>query len=166
MGGVSSSSSSKTRRKRHSTPSLGTGRPRFSTSTEKTCVPESKSRPRESEAPQSNRSPVYSGIEHVSADATSAYTEFLLNFPEYKLTWTLDALRRTDYSRLIDSGETYVDYMGGAIYPESLVRVHVDFLSRTVLGNTHSTSNSSRLSAICADEARAAVLAFHQILAG
>ncbi|KAJ7358440.1 methyltransferase type 11 [Mycena albidolilacea] len=151
MGGVSSSSSSKTHYKRRSTPSLGTGRPRFSTSSEKTCVPESKSRPRESEAPQSNRSPVYSGIDHVSADATSAYTEFLLNFPEYKLTWTLDALRRTDYSRPIDSGETYADYMGGAIYPESLPD------SR---GFKFDTSHSLRLSAICADEARAAVLAF------
>ncbi|KAJ6593168.1 pyridoxal phosphate-dependent transferase [Mycena capillaripes] len=50
--------------------------------------------------------------------------------------------------------------MGGAIYPESLIRVHTDFLNRSVLGNTHSVSNSSKLSLKCADEARAAVLSF------
>jgi molybdenum cofactor sulfurtransferase len=72
--------------------------------------------------------------------------------------------------------------MGGALYPESLVRVHTDFLSRSILGNTHSVSNrcvyaacsplflcmlsitrvlsSSNLSTRCADEARAAVLSF------
>lgn len=37
--------------------------------------------------------------------------------------------------------ETYVDYMGGALYPESLVDVHAEFLKSCVLGNTHSESN-------------------------
>lgn len=68
--------------------------------------------------------------------------------------------------------------MGGALYPESLIRVHTEFLNRSVLGNTHSVSNryiyarcasvsagshiysSSTLSLKCADEARAAVLSF------
>ncbi|KAF9462390.1 pyridoxal phosphate-dependent transferase [Collybia nuda] len=50
--------------------------------------------------------------------------------------------------------------MGGALYPESLIRVHTEFLSRSVMGNTHSVSNSSSLSLKCADEARAAVLSF------
>lgn len=60
---------------------------------------------------------------------------------EYQLTWILDTLRRTDYARLGRAGETYVDYMGGAIYPESLIKVHTDFLNRNILGNTHSVSN-------------------------
>ncbi|KAG5653791.1 hypothetical protein H0H81_010461 [Sphagnurus paluster] len=79
---------------------------------------------------------------------------------EYRSTWILDTLRRTDYARLERSGETYVDFMGGALYPESLIKVHTDFLSRSVMGNTHSVSNSSKLSLKCADEARAAVLSF------
>ncbi|TFK65561.1 PLP-dependent transferase [Pluteus cervinus] len=93
-------------------------------------------------------------------DATLAYNGFLRDYPEYKLTWILDTLRRTDYARLERTGETYVDYMGGALYPESLIRVHTDFLNDNVLGNTHSVSNSSRLSLKCADEARAAVLSY------
>ncbi|KAF9478117.1 PLP-dependent transferase [Pholiota conissans] len=48
--------------------------------------------------------------------------------------------------------------MGGAIYPESLIKAHTDFLKRSILGNTHSVSNSSKLSLKCADEARMAVL--------
>ncbi|KAJ7195738.1 PLP-dependent transferase [Mycena haematopus] len=160
MGSVSSSS--KTRKMRRSTAGSRKRRPHFSISSEKTCVSELNSRPRDPAALSSNlNDPVYSGVDHhISADATVTYKRFLHDFPEYKLTWILDSLRRTDYDRLIDTGETYVDYMGAAIYPESLIRVHVDFLSRNVLGNTHSTSNSSRLSASCADEARAAVLSF------
>lgn len=65
----------------------------------------------------------------------------LTRWPEYRLTWILDALRRSDYSRLETTRETYVDYMGGAIYPESLVRMHAEFLNHSVLGNTHSVSN-------------------------
>ncbi|KAJ7496578.1 PLP-dependent transferase [Mycena latifolia] len=79
---------------------------------------------------------------------------------EYRLTWILDTLRRSDYGRLETTGETYVDYMGGALYPASLIRAHTEFLNRSVLGNTHSVSNSSKLSLKCADDARAAVLSF------
>lgn len=89
-----------------------------------------------------------------------AYLAFLKSFPEYQSTWILDSLRRTDFARLDRSGETYVDYMGGAQHPESLVRAHSDFLSESILGNTHSVSNSSKLSSICAHDARDAVLSF------
>ncbi|KAM5537953.1 hypothetical protein V8D89_008429 [Ganoderma adspersum] len=92
--------------------------------------------------------------------ALLAYKAFLKEYPQYQLTWILDALRRTDFARLDRSGEAYVDYMGGSLYPESLIQVHANFLQRSILGNTHSVSNSSRLSAACADEARRAVLAF------
>ncbi|KAG6856750.1 hypothetical protein H0H87_001094 [Tephrocybe sp. NHM501043] len=119
----------------------------------------------------------YSPSEGISNDAVSAYNAFLHDFPgtssydpgfesangprvEYRSTWILDTLRRTDYARLETTGETYVDYMGGALFPESLIRVHTDFLSRNVMANTHSVSNSSKLSLKCANEARATVLSF------
>jgi hypothetical protein len=73
--------------------------------------------------------------------ATFAFQVFLKAFPEYQHTWILDTLRRTDFSRLDEAGETYVDYMGGSIYPESLLRAHMSFLNANVLGNTHSVSN-------------------------
>ena len=88
--------------------------------------------------------PLYAySIPDILEDAASAdYKTFLKQYPEYQLTWTLDALRRSDFARLDRSGETYVDYMGGSLYPESLIRVHTSFLQRHILGNTHSVSNA------------------------
>jgi hypothetical protein len=77
----------------------------------------------------------------VDNDAAVAYKAFLKAFPEYQLTSTLDKLRESDFSRLDRTGETYVDYMGGAVYPESLIRRHTAFLNNNVLGNTHSVNN-------------------------
>ncbi|KAK7052862.1 hypothetical protein VNI00_004181 [Paramarasmius palmivorus] len=96
----------------------------------------------------------------LATDASLAYDQFLHEFPEYRLTWIVDSLRRTDYRRLERVGETYVDYMGGSLYPESLIRVHTEFLSENVLGNTHSVSNSSKLSLQCSEDARGAILMF------
>jgi len=77
----------------------------------------------------------------VQGDHATAYKSFLRKNPEYQLTWLLDSLRKSDFKRLEKSGEVYVDYMGGSLYPESLVRMHSTFLQENVLGNTHSVSN-------------------------
>lgn len=77
----------------------------------------------------------------VRGGSTNAYKSFLRQYPEYKLTWLLDSLRKSDFKRLEKSGEVYVDYMGGSLYPESLVRMHSAFLQENILGNTHSVSN-------------------------
>ena len=77
----------------------------------------------------------------VQGDSTTAYKSFLRQYPEYKLTWLLDSLRKSDFKRLEKSGEVYVDYMGGSLYPESLIRMHSAFLQENVLGNTHSVNN-------------------------
>lgn len=73
--------------------------------------------------------------------ASHAYSAFLQAYPEYRNTWIIDTLRRTDFARLDRVGETYVDYMGGAQHPECLVHVHSDFLTQNIMGNTHSVSN-------------------------
>ncbi|KAF5364510.1 hypothetical protein D9757_011974 [Collybiopsis confluens] len=114
-------------------------------------------------------------INQGDSETEAAFDAFLKQFPQYRLTWILDTLRRTDYTRLsrISSDrssdiETYVDYMGGSLYPESLIRVHTEFLAGNVLGNTHSISgrklkflwHSSQLSLRHAEEARRAVLEF------
>ena len=77
----------------------------------------------------------------IQGDAATAYKSFLRQYPEYKLTWLLDSLRKSDFQRLEKAGEVYVDYMGGSLYPESLVRMHSAFLQGNILGNTHSASN-------------------------
>ncbi|KAJ7727536.1 PLP-dependent transferase [Mycena maculata] len=138
---------------------------------EKTSTPRTKSTPRSSQF-----IPDAPGPGHRSDDAATAYEQFLQTFPgalidefhqsvaddhgEYKLTWILDTLRRSDYGRLDSTSETYLDYMGGALYPEGLIRVHTELLGSRVLGNTHSVSNSSKMSLSYAEEARDAVLSF------
>jgi molybdenum cofactor sulfurtransferase len=77
----------------------------------------------------------------VDNDTAVAYKAFLKAFPEYQLTSTLDDLRASDFSRLDQTGETYVDYMGGGMHPESLIRRYSLFLNNNILGNTHSVSN-------------------------
>ncbi|GBE80799.1 hypothetical protein SCP_0305190 [Sparassis crispa] len=88
--------------------------------------------------------PLYASftVDILEDSASGAYKLFLKQHPQYQLTWTLDALRRSDFARLDRTGETYVDYMGGSLYPESLLRAQTDFLHRNILGNTHSVSNS------------------------
>lgn len=71
--------------------------------------------------------------------ASSAFTE---RFPEYKETGALDKFRKQDFTRLKKNPVVYVDYMGGCLYPESLVKRHMEQLSRGVYGNTHSDSPS------------------------
>lgn len=83
----------------------------------------------------------YATQDPLEDDAAAAYKAFLKMYPEYHSTWILDSLRRSDFARLDRAGETYVDYMGGSLYPESLIRVHTDFLNHSILGNTHSVSN-------------------------
>ncbi|KAI9457536.1 PLP-dependent transferase [Russula earlei] len=94
-----------------------------------------------------------------TSDSDLAYARFLHDYPLYSSSWHVDALRRSEYARLAPD-ETYVDYMGGALYPASLISVHADFLQTAVLGNTHSESPSSKLSAALTATARAAVLSF------
>jgi molybdenum cofactor sulfurtransferase len=114
-----------------------------------------------------------------ASESDSAYARFLRDYPQYSSSWHVDALRRSEYDRLTPE-ETYVDYMGGALYPASLISVHAQFLQTAVLGNTHSESPrsallscaavmtcplthrifSSKLSAALTATARATVLSF------
>lgn len=61
-------------------------------------------------------------------------------YPEYKLTWPIDTLRKREYERLKQTDEVYMDYMGASLYPEGLVRSNSTFLCQAILGNTHSFS--------------------------
>lgn len=80
-------------------------------------------------------------LRSLGEQAAIAYSAFLQTYPEYQNTWIIDTLRRTDLARLDRAGEAYVDYMGGAQHSESLVRVHSEFLTQNIMGNTHSVSN-------------------------
>lgn len=94
-------------------------------------------------SPTAGLLPTPTSTQRTQSDA--AYLRFLHDYPQYSSSWHVDALRRSEYTRLA-SDETYVDYMGGALYPASLISVHAEFLQSSVLGNTHSESSRSVLS--------------------
>jgi selenocysteine lyase/cysteine desulfurase len=71
-----------------------------------------------------------------------------------------DQLRRKEFSRIDQLGHTYLDYTGGNVYPDSLVKSHYAFLRRHVYGNPHSTNPASLLSEKLVNAARNKVLSF------
>ena len=70
------------------------------------------------------------------------------------------SLRAREFSRLDRSGEAYLDYTGSALYGESLVRNHLEFLASSVLGNPHSQSVASLRSTEAIEDARRRTLEF------
>ena len=73
----------------------------------------------------------------------TAFNAFLKAFPAYATTDRLDALRATEYARLDQQGQVYLDYTGGGLYAESQLREHVAMLTGGVFGNPHSKNLTS-----------------------
>src|SRR5689334_12244733 len=69
-------------------------------------------------------------------------------------------LRRNEFSRLQKGNHVYLDYTGGCLYPESLVKAHQEYLLQAVYGNPHSTNPASILSEKYVNDARERVLNF------
>jgi selenocysteine lyase/cysteine desulfurase len=73
---------------------------------------------------------------------------------------SMQALRAREFSRLDAGGHVYLDHTGSALYPESLVRSHSEWLCRSVLGNPHSRNPSSRAATEVVEGARRRILEF------
>ena len=73
----------------------------------------------------------------------NAYADFLARYPSYAQTAALDTLRATEYRRLDDQHQVYLDYTGGSLYAESQLRKHADLLRSGVFGNPHSVNPAS-----------------------
>ena len=69
-------------------------------------------------------------------------------------------LIQAEFQRIAASGQTYLDYTGGNLYPASLLQNHFDLLKNNILGNPHSTNPSSQFATKLVDEARQKVLDF------
>jgi len=93
-------------------------------------------------------------------ERTDAYQEFIAKYPRYESTAVLDELRAREFSRLDRLGQIYLDYTGGALYPESLVKRHAEQLLGGVYGNPHSTNPSSQAATRLVDAARRRVIDF------
>ena len=72
-----------------------------------------------------------------------SYADFIARFPDYAKTALLDDLRATDYRRLDEQGQVYLDYTGGSLFAESQLKKHFDLLRSHIFGNPHSANPTS-----------------------
>jgi molybdenum cofactor sulfurtransferase len=72
-----------------------------------------------------------------------ACADFVARFPGFEKTALLDDLRATEYGRLDERGQVYLDYTGGSLHTESQIQKHFEMLRAGVLGNPHSASPAS-----------------------
>lgn len=72
-----------------------------------------------------------------------AYADFLARYPAYAKTAPLDHLRATQYRRLDDQRQIYLDYTGACLYAESQLAEHLEMLRSGVFGNPHSANPTS-----------------------
>jgi molybdenum cofactor sulfurtransferase len=72
-----------------------------------------------------------------------AYLDFVARYPRYATTELLDHLRATDYRRLDEGREVYLDYTGGSLYAESQIEKHFALLRSGTFGNPHSANPTS-----------------------
>ncbi len=72
-----------------------------------------------------------------------AYADFVARYPAYLQTTALDELRATEYYRLDEQNQVYLDYTGGSLYAESQLQQHLDLLRGGVFGNPHSANPAS-----------------------
>src|SRR5579872_373162 len=72
-----------------------------------------------------------------------AYGGFVERYPGYLETHLLDHLRATEYNRLDERRQVYLDYTGGSLFAESQLKKHFDLLHSSVFGNPHSANPTS-----------------------
>lgn len=99
-----------------------------------------------------------SGAENRQAAMQEAYRAFVGAWPQYEGTRALDQLRSSDYARLDELGEVYLDYTGAGLYGASQVKEHVRLLESHVFGNPHSRNPASALMSEWVERGRRDVL--------
>ena len=72
-----------------------------------------------------------------------AYKRFIQSYPTYETTAVLDRLRATEYTRLDQTKQIYLDYTGGGMHAEKQLRQHMTLLGSHVFGNPHSNNPTS-----------------------
>jgi selenocysteine lyase/cysteine desulfurase len=94
------------------------------------------------------------------ANFAVAQTEFERNYPAFAGTHNLDEIRASEFSRLDNQGQIYLDYTGGGLYAESQLREHMALLNQGVFGNPHSENPTSLAMTRLVEQARAYVLEY------
>ena len=89
-----------------------------------------------------------------------ARADFVARFPGYNQTALLDELRATEYRRLDERGQVYLDYTGGSSYAESQLQKHFELLRSGVLGNPHSANPTSATTTDHVERTRRFILSY------
>jgi molybdenum cofactor sulfurtransferase len=89
-----------------------------------------------------------------------ARADFITRFPSFQKTALLDELRATQYRRLDERGQVYLDYTGGSLYAESQLQKHFELLRSGVLGNPHSASPASVVTTEHVERTRRFILSY------
>jgi molybdenum cofactor sulfurtransferase len=89
-----------------------------------------------------------------------AQADFLARFPAYQNTALLDELRATEYRRLDEHRQVYLDYTGGSLYAESQIQKHFELMRSGVLGNPHSANPASSATTDYVERTRRAILRY------
>lgn len=83
------------------------------------------------------------GNAHSILQVDEAYADFVARYPGYVKTALLDKLRATEYRRLDEQHQVYLDYTGGSLCAESQLHKHFEMLRSGVFGNPHSANPTS-----------------------
>src|SRR5260221_13037586 len=73
----------------------------------------------------------------------AAYIRFLEQYPSYANTTLLDTLRATEYRRLDEQGQVYLDYTGGSLCAAARLEKHFHLLRLGIFGNPQSANPTS-----------------------
>jgi len=100
------------------------------------------------------------GILSSNAGYDAAYADFARRYPAYAGTVALDRLRATEYRRLDELGQVYLDYTGGSLFAESQIEEHMGLLRSGVFGNPHSNNPTSAAMTVHLERTRRSVLSY------
>ena len=92
------------------------------------------------------------------AGITAMEREFLAEHPDFDRDGAFRELRRTEFARLDDADQVYLDYTGGGLHAASQIDAHAELLRSTVLGNPHSNNPTSLATTELVERARRSVL--------
>jgi molybdenum cofactor sulfurtransferase len=93
------------------------------------------------------------------AGLAAAAADFSAEHPRFDHDAVAD-LRRTEYRRLDDGDQVYLDYTGGGLHAASQIEAHAELLRTCVLGNPHSNNPTSLATTELVEGARRTVAEF------
>lgn len=90
----------------------------------------------------------------------AARSAFTAANPAFAATAHIDTLRQTDYGRLDNTGQIYLDYTGGGLHAASQLQTHMQLIGENVFGNPHSNNPTSLAMTHHVEKARDYVLEY------